>query len=215
MGGRFPRVAQHKNLLIALFDIPEHALPGPHTVFPEEASGNAMPSPGPAEEKLLDHTVAVFRRAPFDQVIEKKGWILGRKREGYLALYSQNPTTWTPDGVLTGEGLIAPGRKNIWICQLGRRKTDGDFASWSDKIVNALLETSDLKVNYEAPQVGPVSFAWDEPLLVNHKSINLGDYPRFKNIYCQADYESAHYAIVYQNRRLILDFNACKKSVKD
>ena len=46
--GRFPRAGQHNNLLIAIYDIPERPLPGPATVVPPEAGGNAMPSPAPS-----------------------------------------------------------------------------------------------------------------------------------------------------------------------
>lgn len=210
--GRFPRVAQYKNLLIAIFNIPEHPLPGPKTIFPDEASGNAMPSPGPSEEELLSYTVAVFQRENFDEVIEKSGWIFARKDKGYLALFSHQKPRWTPGGVLTGDGLRADGRQNIWICQMGRQTTDGDFTTWSNQIAQASLQIDGLDVNFNAHNMGNASFGWDKPFQINQKEIKLSGYPRFQNTYCHTDYESAYYKITYQNQSLVLDFTTGKRT---
>lgn len=209
--GRFPRVGQYKNLLIAVFNIPDAPLPGPKTQFPPEASGNAMPSPGPSEEELLPRTVAVFNRSAFDEVIERNNWIFARKNKGYLALRSQNPVQWTPDGVLQGEGLIAEGRHNIWICQLGREAFDGPFNAWIDRIAKAHLTFDTLSVAFDAPGIGPASFGWEGALTIAGKPIALGNYPRFKNPYCTSGYESGQYEIAHETRTLILDFATGKR----
>ena len=145
--GRFPRVAQHENVLLALFDIPDQTLPGPKTIFPEDASGNAMPSPGPSEEDLLDYTVAVFRRSAFDEVVEDNGWVLARKGDGYVGLWSRQEALWTEDGVFKGEGLVAKGRQNVWICQMGRKAKDGDFVEWCRAISAARVKGEGLSVD--------------------------------------------------------------------
>ncbi len=204
--GRFPRVAQYQNLLFAVFNIPEEPLPGPKTAFPDEAEGNAMPSPGPSEEELLAYTVAVFRRDAFDEVREDKGWIFARKGEGYIALYSENETRWTPDGVLQGEGLIADGRQNIWVCQLGRQAVDGNFETWTERIAQANIRCEDLQVTYNAPGVGEASFGWEGVFTVDGTRIPLQDYPRFGNPYCTCDFESTRYTISMGNQTLTLDF---------
>ena len=206
--GRFPRVAQYRNLLIAVFNVPEEPLPGPKTAFPDEAEGNAMPSPAPSEEELLPYTVAVFRKDAFDHVIEKGDWVFGRKGAGYVALYSQNEKRWTPDGVLQGEGLIADGRQNIWICQLGREVVDGDFDAWTEKIVQANLQCDHLRVSYDAPGVGKASFGWEDAFVVDGNEIALKDYKRFDNPYCQCNFEEKRYVIKKDGQTLTLDFTA-------
>lgn len=204
--GRFPRVAQYKNLLISIFNIPEKPLPGPKTQFPDEASGNAMPSPGPSEEELLPYTVAVFRREHFDEIIEKNGWFFARKDQGYLALYSAQNATWTTDGVLTGEGLISQGRQNVWICQMGRQEVDGEFPTWIERIAKSQLNVDGLEVTFQSPGTGKATFGWETEFCIDDRIISQDDYPRFKNTYCNTPYEDAYYEIAHENRRLILDF---------
>ncbi len=206
--GRFPRAAQYRNLLIALYDIPAQPVPGPPTQFPPEASGNAMPSPGPSEEALLDYTVAVFPRAAFDEVIDREGWVFARKGQGYLALYSHQAAHWTSDGVLQGEGLIARGRQNVWICQLGREAVDGSFSAWTECIAQAERHIEGLSLRYAAPGIGPVRFGWETPLTVNEAAQPLRDYARFDNPYCRSDYGSGQYRIAYAGQALELDFTA-------
>ena len=206
--GRFPRVGQHQNVLVALFDIPEEPVPGPKTQFPPEAGGNDMPSPAPSEEMLLPYTVAVLRCSAFDEVIERDQWVFARKGSGYLALYSDQPTRWTADGVLQGEGLIAGGRRNVWICHLGRESVDGAFAQWVDRIASADCRVDGLSVDYVAPGVGQIQFDWHGPLRVNGEPQSLGDYARFDNPYCHSVYGSGVYPIQYDGRALELDFTA-------
>jgi hypothetical protein len=163
-------------------------------------------SPGPAQEELLDYTVAVLRRSAFDEVIERKGWVLARKGNGYLALRSQMAVRWTEKGVLQGEGLIADGRRNVWICQLGRAAIDGAFSEWVDRIVAAPLSFGDLAVTYSAPGVGELAFAWEGPLTVDGKAVNLADYQRFDNPYCRAEFGRGLYEIQHEGDSLKIDF---------
>jgi hypothetical protein len=205
MIGRLPRVAQHKNLLIAVHDIPSEPYPGPKVEVPPDAI-EFKPSRAPSEEELAPRTVAVFRRAAFDEVVQDKGWTFGRKGKGYVALWSQRPTTWSQDGVFKGEGLVAEGRKNIWICQLGREKSDGAFAEWRARIAAAKVAASDGAVKYQAPGLGEVRFGWDGPLRIAGRNVALGDYPRFDNPYVRTSYGQDRYVITGAGRRLVIDF---------
>ena len=204
--GRLPRAAQVKNLVIALYDIPEYPLPGPPTEVPPGASGNAAPSPAPSEEILLPCTVAAFPRAAFDEVVERNSWYFARKNRAYIALYSHQPMHWAPDGIFGAEGLIAEGRQNIYLCQMGRDVIDGPFASWIDCIANSALACNGLSVDYNAPGLGRVRFAWEGPLTMDDREISLRNYPRFDNLYCQMAYNSGYCDIRFNDQRLLLDF---------
>jgi hypothetical protein len=207
MLGRLPRVGQHKNLLFVVHDVPAEPYPGPKVIVPPDAK-EFRPSPGPGEETFAPHTVAVFRRAAFDEVVQQSGWTFGRKGKGYVALWSRQPTIWSKDGVFGGEGLVAEGRKNIWICQLGREKTDGSFAKWRARIVAAKVVATDTAVKYQAPGLGDASFGWEGPLRVGGRTIPLGGYPRFENPYVKTDYGRDRYVITGGGRRLVIDFKA-------
>jgi hypothetical protein len=205
MLGRLPRVGQHKNLLFVVHDIPTEPYPGPKVVVPPDV-GEFKPSPAPSEEKFAPHTAAVFRRAAFDQVVQDKGWTFGRKGKGYVALWSRQPTTWSTDAIFGGEGLIADGRKNIWICQLGREKVDGPFDQWRARIAAAKVAATDTTVKYVAPGLGDASFGWEGPLRVGGKTIPLAGYPRFDNPYVKTEYGKDRYVITGGGRRLVIDF---------
>jgi len=203
--GRLPRVGQHKNLLFAIHDIPTEPYPGPKVVVPPDAK-EFLPSPAPAEETFDPRTLAVFRRSAFDEVVQEKGWTFGRKGAGYVALWSRQPTTWSRDSVFGGEGLVAEGRKNVWICQLGRQKVDGPFDKWRARIAAARVVATDTTVKYRAPGLGEASFGWEGPLRVGGRTIPLADYARFDNPYVKTAYGQDRYVIAGGGRRLVIDF---------
>jgi hypothetical protein len=203
--GRLPRVGQHKNLLFSVHDIPTEPYPGPKVVVPPDAK-EFKPSPAPAEETFDPRTVAVFRRDTFDEVAQENGWTFGRKGTGYLALWSRQPTSWSKDGVIGGEGLVADGRKNIWICQLGREKVDGPFDKWRARIAAARVLATDTTVKYRAPGLGEASFGWEGPLRVGGRTIPLAGYPRFDNPYVRTEYGQDRYVITGGGHRLVIDF---------
>jgi len=204
--GRFPRAVQYRNVLIALYDIPELPLPGPPTVVPTAAAGNAMPSPAPSQEALQPWTIAVLRRAAFDEVRERAGWVFARRGAGYLALFSHQPARWTRDGALRGEGLIAPGRRNRWICQLGRAAVDGAFATWCERIATARLSWDDaVGICYEAPGVGQLSLGWDAPLRLDGSPIAVGGHPRMAGSFASSAYSSAIYRLQYGDETYDVD----------
>jgi hypothetical protein len=204
--GRLPRAAQIKNLVIAVYNIPEQPDPGPATVFPTEAGGNAVPSPAPSEEILLPYTVAAFPRGKFDGVVEQNGWIMARKKNGYIALRSRQPVRWTLDGIFGTEGLIANGRQNVWVCLLGREAVDGNFKAWCDRVVCGEIIFDEVSVRYDAPGLGIVSFGWIDPLTLDGQRVPVRDYPRFDNPYCRAEYNSGIYDIHFDGQHLRLDF---------
>lgn len=204
--GRLPRSAQHRNVLVAVYEVPNERLPGPKTVIPPEAGGDAMPSPAPSEESLDPRTLAVFRRATFDEVTQVNHWTFGRKGQGYVALWSEAPVTWSPSGVFGGEGLVAAARRNVWVCQLGRQSVDGPFKEWTARIAAARIVASDSSVSYAAPGVGQVAFAWEGPLRVDGREIPLHDYARFDNPYARVPWGQGRYEIAHAGQKLVIDF---------
>ncbi len=204
--GQFPKSVQYKNLIIALYKIPSQLPPGPKTVFPPDAAGNAMPSPGPSEELPAGLTEAIFNRTAYDEVIEQNGWQFARKGSAFVALRSELPVRWSEKGVLGGEGLIADGRKNVWICQMGRAATDGPFRAWVDRIAASALTFDGLSVRYRAPGVGEARVSWDDPLTIDGAPVATAGYDRFDNPYCRSPWGIGRYDIHFRGRSLLLDF---------
>ena len=187
--GRQPRTVQYKNLLIALYDIPRY-----------------KSAPKPLEARHYVFTHAYFPKWAFDEVIEQEGWVFGRAGDGYVALHSDQPYQWVTDGPDADQEIVAPGYKNVWICQLGRVSVDGSFAEFVSAITQADLSVSGLQVQYEAAGIGEVTVGWDDEFIVNGQSIPLNNYPRFDNPYVHVDFGSLVYEIKYLDKTLLLNF---------
>ncbi len=158
----------------------------------------------PLLEDLLfaDYTHAYFRRAAFDEVVEGSGWTIGRKGDSYVALYSQNPTVWSGDNDYE---LIADGRSNVWIVELGSSAENGDFASWAAAIQAATVTIGD-KIVYESPSLGEVEVGADGPLTVDGTAVDLGPYARWDNKYCTQEFGTNRTVIEFGTQRLDLNF---------
>jgi hypothetical protein len=185
--GTLPRVAQFKNVVIAIYKISK----SPSLYVPNE----------------LFYTHAWFPKDQFEEVVEQNGWIFARLGNGFLALYSQNPYEWRE---LPGEDqnreVIVHKRNNIWICELGRYETDGDFSEFRKRISKAKIITNKLRAKYESPSLGLIEFGWSQPLRVNKNEISISDYPRFANPYTQVDFPSEKISINFDDQYLILDW---------
>lgn len=118
-----PRVAQEGRTLVAVYapQYPSLPLGGSGYGFGYEA-----------------YTHAFFPTERFDEVVERNGWVVGRRGDGYVALWSWRPATWrTYDADteftrgLTGRfDLVARGgADNVWITEVGRA---ADFPAAAD-----------------------------------------------------------------------------------
>jgi hypothetical protein len=185
-------------------------------------------------QSALWYTHAFFPTTRFDETAEQNGWVFGRKGDGYVALRSLRPSHWdTGASVLpaltTGDrsslrsmagratdlgeagpqppyDRIAPGHRNVWVCELGRRATHGSFADFVQAISAARLDGDEWHVTYESPSVGRVEAGWNEPLRVAGSEITLHDYPRFDNPYCQAPFDSTSFDIRCGDERHAIAF---------
>ena len=189
--GLLPRAAQVENVALILYKI-------------EKIPALYVPT-------RLFYTHAWLPKEKFDQVIEKEGWIFARKGDGYLALRSMQPYRWeTAPGEDQQCEIIADGRppeaSHIWVCELGRRAADGDFASFSEKIIAARLEREALSVCYQSPSQGLLEFSWEGPLRKDGQEIKLRAYPRYDNPYIKADFPSDRILVQAGEFRLLLDW---------
>lgn len=184
--GTLPRVAQVKNVLAAIYRI-------------DTRKGLYL-----TNRSLFTH--AWLPRSAFDEVIERGGWIFARKGDGYLALRSQQPYQWNGENE-----IVAQGKENIWLCELGRAAVDGEFAAFIERILQAPLKFGRLKVEYGSPSQGNLSFGWKEPLLQNGQAISQSDFPRYDNPYVQASFPSDQIEVRAGDNHLRLDWKNAKR----
>jgi len=154
-----------------------------------------------------DHTHAFFPRSRFDEVREEGSWTLGRKGDGYVALYSQNPTAWAEDNDYE---LDAEGETNVWIVELGSADEYASFGAFVTAITAAAVEVADA-VTYESPSVGFVEVGWDGPMTVAGEVVDLGPYDRWQNAYATVEMGAKLTHVDRGDLRLELDFEGGRR----
>jgi hypothetical protein len=196
--GMLPRAAQYKNVAIIVYNIEKI----------------------PALYVPIKHffTHAWLPKDKFDEVMEKNGWIFARKRNGYLALRSQNPFVWGTYRTETGDSkgfqkpsesdteIIARGAQNIWICQMGRKAEDGAFADFVEKVSASEAAFSGMNVRYQLPAVGEIRFGWDQALSVDNVEVPLNAYRRYDNPYSQTDFNADEIKVTAGEHALSLNW---------
>lgn len=211
--GSLPRIGQTDNVAVILY--------APH--YP------AMPL-GIEAYNYLDETHAYFPQAHFDEVVQEGGWTFGRKGDGYVGLYSHNPTTWRtgqPEVYENGDlpfDLVAAGTENAWIVEVGDATTWADFAAFRAALVAAQLVITPLadqgsdgfddgfEVAYTSPSRGLVEFSWEAPLEVDGVEIPLRHEARFDNPFVSAPFDARRYEVTRGEATLTLDFDSAERS---
>jgi len=187
--GSLPRVAQVENVVIAIYDI-------------FTRSGMYV-----THDLLLTH--AWLPKDKFDEIQEHGGWVFARKGDGYLALWSKQPCHWqTEPGEDQDRELIAPGKKNIWICELGRRATDGGFRPFVERISRADIKAHRSRVAYDSPSQGRLEFSWRGSLRQNGERVPLDDYARYDNPYGQCPFPGDDIRLECNEEWLLLNWAA-------
>ena len=118
-GGILPKIGQHQNTLIAIYN------------------------PALLDNLAFDTsaTHAHFYREGFEEVIEERGWVVARHEDTYVGLYSAQPTAWAEEpSAYAGRDLIAQGKNNIWLCHVGDRNTSSSFQAFVDMVLTSVVE---------------------------------------------------------------------------
>ena len=203
MGGWKPRATFYKNIGVIQYDRESLPLEGEFIIFLLNAFTNNKP---------LNH--AYFPKLAFDDVKSQNGWTFGAKDDGYIALYSYEPTRWASDYELRVKGF-----KNVWIVELGSSDEYDSFDDFVSEIldadVNIIPEALGYDVYYNSPSQGKITVSWNAPFYVDKKKIDLGDYPRFDNNYCYQKFGTKITDIRFESKRLELNFNNCTRYYKD
>ena len=193
--GNLPRVAQVKNVAIILYEISTRM--------------------GLYVTHKLEYTHAWLPKDKFDEVVERDGWIFARKDDAYLALWSKQSYRWQTEGRYKDTEIIADGKKNIWICELGRKSMDGDFSDFMRRILEASLETDGLEITYKSPSQGLLEFGWDRPLKQDGEVVKLGKYPRYGNLYAEAPFPGHRISLSHNGHWLKLNYQTLTREASD
>jgi len=171
-----PRVAQWKDLLIAVHNLPA--------------------------DDWLGFTHAYFPRYAFDEHTMQDGWAFARKGDGYLALTASQGLRLTTQGQNAYRELRSYGQHTLWLCQMGRQAEDGSFKEFKNKVLTTALAFDDLSVNYTSLRGDTIAFGWEGPLLVNDETQPLSGFKHYDGPYCAAEWPASILAMGY-GRQLV------------
>jgi hypothetical protein len=190
--GFLPRVAMHKNVLVAVYKISS--------------------VPGVYMQNKYNFTHAYFPKNKFDEVAERNGWLFGRKDNGYIALYSRNGYHWQTQGTDKDSEIIADGRKNIWLCEMGRTNTHGEFSDFTESIASAKLAFRGLHVAYDSAYSGRIQFGWHGAFRVGGMTVPLRNRLRYDNPFSQVEFDPSVIEIRTSEDWLRLELNGFNRS---
>ena len=146
-------------------------------------------------------THAWLPRDRFDAVSERSGWFFARRGDGYLALRSQQPAHWADPSE-----VCAPGRDNVWICELGRHAKDGSFDRFIARVAAAPLHFGRASLRYESPSQGRIEFGWRGPLRRNGQAVPQRGFPRYEAPWVEAPFPSDAIQVRAGGEQLALDW---------
>jgi len=156
-----PRVAQWKDVLLALYHLPE--------------------------DDWLGFTHAHFPVYQFDAYKLHDNWALARKGDGYLALYASNGLSLQKRGPAAYRELRSYGRETVWICQMGRAAVDGSFEEFQQKVLDSAVDVQGLRVTYPTLRGETLSFGWEGALLRDGVEQPITGFKHYENPYCLVD----------------------------
>lgn len=173
-----PRAAMQGRVVVCLYRIPEN------------------------QSNRYSH--AYFPLGAFDEVHTSGNWTLGRKGDGYVALWSSLPHEIKADHRHVVCDLVADGPQCAWICEVGSKEQWGSFGRFIEAITQAPLQADGLSVCYHSPAEGIVKFGWDSGLIVNGQEQALRGNYRYDNRYCKAPFDTTRIEIQKGDKHLVL-----------
>ena len=182
-----PRVAQWKDVLIAVHKLPD--------------------------DDWLGFTHAYFPVSGFDEHVvreddDERMWAFARKGDGYLALTAARGLEFITRGDNAYRELRSYGQHNVWVCHMGRAALDGDFKTFQDKVLALDVAFEGLSVRCATLRGETLAFGWEGPLMRNGKEEPITGFRHYDNPYCVADLPASGMEIRLGEQIMRLDFSA-------
>jgi hypothetical protein len=181
-----PRVAQWKDVLIAVHKLPD--------------------------DDWMGFTHAYFPAATFDEYALREDtngrtWAFAREGAGYLALTAAQGLEFVRWGDSAHRELRSYGPHNVWLCHMGRAALDGDFRTFQEKVLALEVVFEELAVRCTTLRGETLAFGWQEPLLRDRKEQSITGFKHYENPYCITELPAAQMDIRYGDQLMRLGFD--------
>jgi hypothetical protein len=186
--GRNPDAAQHRNVVLAIYDVPDRK--------------------GFMEQTLLKQTHAYFPRQLFNESSVEGQRAFGRIGEAWVALVAANPLSYAEG---SDDDLVQKGARTAWVCELGSPATDHSFAAFKNRVMaNAFVFDAARRVLSYSTTDRRLALAWGGGFTVNGKAVAT-DYPRFDSPWVKAPRKPDTILIEAGGRKLELSFDPMRR----
>jgi hypothetical protein len=175
-----PRVAQWRDVLIAVYDLPE--------------------------DDWLGFTHAYFPIHAFDQHAMEDGWAFGCKEGAFVALGAAQGLDLVKRGQSAYQELRSYGPQNVWLCHMGRAALDGSFSAFKERLLSQTVRFGELGVKFTTLRGDDIAFGWESPLRVNGKECSIHGFKHYDNPYCTVDWPASDMRIDLGLQSLVLAF---------
>jgi hypothetical protein len=176
-----PRVAQWKDVLIAIHKLPD--------------------------DDWLGFTHAYFPIYALDEHAVRGRWAFARKGEGYLALGASQGLMLITRGDSAYRELRSFGQHNVWLCHMGRATRDGSFAEFQERVLALDIQFDAAGVRCRTLRGDTLALDWKGPFLVNGAEAQLSGPKHYDNPYCCVDLGSSRMELNLGGLPYRLDFD--------
>lgn len=172
-----------------------------------------------------------FPKHEMDEVIEKDGFIFGRKGKGYIAVTAigVGDKYWEPKDINLfrhvygeeGDALyenaqdyeyMVQGHATVWAVEMGSEKENGSFADFVNSFQADALQGDTHAFSYQSPRWGEMRCGWGKPLTVAGEEITIHNYQRYDNPASQTPFDARSMDIACGGAQLHFDFDHLKRS---
>lgn len=184
-----------------------------HAWFPMEAFDPDPPPPDPAAAR---RHIPSRPPVPSRNVnVDSGAWIFGKAKEGggFIGLYSGQHPVVTTDGDWAYKEIVAEGKRNIFIIQIGNADEFGSYAMFKERVLNARIhinglhwQPSDFECSYDRPGGSRLELHYDDNQ-VRYAGAQVSDdeHPRYDNPYARVAWQQNRYVIEHRGHSLLHD----------
>ena len=186
-----------------------------HAWFPMEAFDPDPPpaDPAAARRHIPSRTPVPSRHAN----VQSGAWIFGKAKEGggFIALYSGQRPVVTKDGDWANKEIVAEGKRNIFIIQIGNADEFGSYGMFKERVLNARIhinglhwQPSDFECSYDRPGGSRLELHDDDDQVrYAGAQVSDGEHPRFDNPYARVAWQQNRYVIEHGGHSLLHDIH--------
>jgi hypothetical protein len=177
----FEQVMQHKDALIALYDI-------------EKGS-------------RFEHISGFFPKSLLAREVDASGWIFANAGPAFLAWYPMAPYEWQEEE--KNWRLHSPHLKNGAVVQVARASDHTSFEAFKDAVRNLAISTSvegKPSAQFTTLSGDVLSYSYDGQASVNGQPVDYASWPLYGGPFVNAAVDSRELILTYKDQRRRLDF---------